>query len=40
MDDAYISIDGWLALPFEDGASVELSIHSDDALCVIDLPEE
>ncbi|KAL5960620.1 NAD kinase 2 mitochondrial [Taenia solium] len=36
MEDAYLFTDGWLALPFEDGASVELSIHPDDALCVID----
>ncbi|KAH9281921.1 NAD kinase 2, mitochondrial [Echinococcus granulosus] len=36
MEDAYLCIDGWLALPFEDGDSVELSIHPDDALCVID----
>ncbi|KAM7536504.1 hypothetical protein Aperf_G00000084821 [Anoplocephala perfoliata] len=37
MDDAYVCVDGWMALPFEDGASVELSIHPDDALCVVDL---
>ncbi|KAL5106345.1 NAD kinase 2 mitochondrial [Taenia crassiceps] len=36
MEDAYLFTDGWMALPFEDGASVELSIHPDDALCVID----
>ncbi|VDM17334.1 unnamed protein product [Hydatigera taeniaeformis] len=39
MDDAYLFVDGWLALPFDNGASVELSIHSDDALCVIDFDD-
>nr|CUU98966.1 hypothetical transcript [Hymenolepis microstoma] len=40
MDDAYISVDGWLALPFEDGTSVELSIHPDDVLCVADFLDD
>ncbi|KAM3171587.1 hypothetical protein ACTXT7_016321, partial [Hymenolepis weldensis] len=39
MDDAYISVDGWLALPFEDGTSLELSIHPDDVLCVADFSD-
>ncbi|VDL60070.1 unnamed protein product [Hymenolepis diminuta] len=40
MDDAYISVDGWLALPFEDGASLELSIHPGDVLCVADFSDD
>lgn len=39
MDDAYVSIDGWVALPFEDGASIDLSIHPEDALCVADFSD-
>uniref|UniRef100_A0A5K3FVU8 NAD(+) kinase n=2 Tax=Mesocestoides corti TaxID=53468 RepID=A0A5K3FVU8_MESCO len=39
MNDAYLSIDGWLSIPFENGACVELSIDPEDALSVIDFPD-
>ncbi|BHF74470.1 NAD kinase 2, mitochondrial [Sparganum proliferum] len=38
MADGYLSIDGGLAVPFNDGTPAELSINPEDAVCVLDMP--